>query len=179
MLFGSSVRGKETPRDVDLLVIFKDSVDSDVVHAMRRTVEKLGFDADVVGKTWRETLQASFLPREKILAEGYSLVSNNFLYALWGYSSFTMFRYSLLGKKSSERMRFYYALMGRKIKGKREIGMLDELGGIKFANSVVLMPTSGEEKFADFLNSWRIKHKRIPILIPKNMLVYGRKEVIL
>lgn len=177
ILFGSAVRGKEEPRDLDILLVFKDKVDREIVYDLRKEFErrmalektqpKVGVDVDA--KSYHEIFESRYLPRERILAEGYSIKNGDFIHSLYGYIAFSMFRYSLKGKKASERVRFYYALLGR---GKKEKGIIDSVNGIKFSNSVVLVPVDNEEKFSDFLKNWRIEYKLTLMMIPARTLTY-------
>ncbi|MFH0817966.1 MAG: nucleotidyltransferase domain-containing protein, partial [Candidatus Micrarchaeota archaeon] len=126
--FGSAVRGKESPADLDLLLLFRDEVHSETVYELRGILERGGFKADVLGKSWNEMLSSDFLARESVLSEGVSLVSRKGLAEGFGYRSFIMFRYDMKGKTNTEVTKFYYALYGRK----REGGFLKEVMGLKF-----------------------------------------------
>lgn len=179
IIFGSAIRGKEKPQDIDVLLVFKGGVDRDFVYGLRKKLErtalkgKESLKVDVDGKNYHEIFEPAYLPRERLLAEGYSIRNRDFIHSLYGYAALSMFRYSLMGKSPSERVRFYYALLGR---GKKQKGIIDEVKGIRFTNTVILVPIKNEEKFKEFLESWRLRYKLALILLPSRTLEYGEFE---
>jgi len=170
IIFGSSIRGKGKPQDIDILILLKDKENIELNYELRKKLEKIDLKTEIIGKTYKDIFSSKFLPREDILSDGYSLLSNKSFSRSFGYESFIMFKYSLKGFNASKRMMFYYALEGRREKK----GMIKELDGIKFTNAVVLIPIKNSELFEDFLNSWNIKIKRTRILIPSKTLEFTK-----
>lgn len=168
ILFGSAIRGKEKPKDIDILILFKERENLDLSYELRKSIKKIGLVAEITGKTYKNLLSVKFLPREDILSDGYSLVLNKKLSESFGYNTFMLFRYSLKGFSQSQRMMFYYALEGRRKKD----GMLKILNGIKFTNSVVLIPIENSEEFENFLKNWKMEIKKTRILIPEKTIKY-------
>jgi predicted nucleotidyltransferase len=173
MIFGSAARGKDRPKDIDVLVVFKDKVSNEIVYELRKSLEKTGLKPDIVGKTCEGMLSSGFLPREDILSDGYSLSLGRSLSESFGYRSFVLFKYGLKDLNQSERIRFHYALMGRGGNG----SMIKKLDGIKFTSAVVLVPVGSSEPFEEFLESWGIKSKKTRILIPAKTLEFVNFEV--
>ncbi|MBW2981324.1 nucleotidyltransferase domain-containing protein [Candidatus Woesearchaeota archaeon] len=164
ILFGSSVKGKEKPNDIDILILFKDKKDIDISYELKKTIK--GFEVSITDKTYKELFEESFKAREAILAEGYSLVYNKFLAEGLGYMNFVLFRYELKGFSKSERMRFYYSLYGR---GKDQKGVLEEFNCIKFSDAILLCPSTNTEKLKEYLENWKIRFIEFPILIPSRL----------
>lgn len=53
LLFGSAVKGKEKPTDIDLLIIYKiEKEDSETSHDLRVLLEKQGFIVSITSKTY-------------------------------------------------------------------------------------------------------------------------------
>ena len=77
-----------------------------------------------------------------------------------------LFKYDLINLNKSERMRFYYSLYGRT---KEQKGIIQELNSIKFSDSIILCPANNSEEMSEYLNSWKIKHLKFPILIPSRL----------
>lgn len=163
ILFGSSVKGKEKPEDIDLLILFKDKKEIDVSYELKKMLEKNGFNVEIVDKTYKELFEESFKVRESILSEGYSLVYNRFLSEGLGYTKFILFKYKLEGFSKSDRMRFYYSLYGR---SKDQRGILKEMGSIKFSETILLCLVEKSLEMEEYLNSWKIKFTEFPIMIP-------------
>lgn len=166
VLFGSAVKGKARPNDLDLLLIFKSKVILDLSYALRKSLEKLGFKTEIVSKTYQDLFNPNFKARESFLTEGYSLILNNFISRGLGFNNFILFKYNLKSLNKSQRMMFYYALYGRK---KTDIGMLQKLNSKKFSENLILTPVVQKELMKDFLNSWRLDFQEIPVLMPQRI----------
>lgn len=165
LLYGSSVKGKLEPEDVDLLVLFAGRADEHLAHDLEKDLKVKGFSADVKAKSWSELFETSFLAREAILSEAVSLINGKPLHSLFGYVSFALFKYSLAGLAGTQRVRFHYALRGR-----NSAGFLEKVGGIKFTDSSVLVPTENADEFSSFLNNWKLDSSSVFVLVPEKSL---------
>ncbi len=168
ILFGSIVRGKEKPEDIDLLILYCKKQDIELNFRIRKELEKIGLNPEIVGKTYKEAFDPEFLARESILQEGYSMKKRKFLASCFGYSNFVLLKYKLQKMNKSERMRFYYSLYGRG--GKK--GVLEKNSCYKFSESIIISPVERLEEIKSFLESWKIKYVEIPVLIPKRIVDY-------
>jgi predicted nucleotidyltransferase len=165
ILFGSSVKGKEKPNDIDILLLYKSSKNIDVSYALKKTIEAKGYYIEITDKTYNELLNPNFIAGISIISEGYSLVYNKFLFEGLGYLSFNLFKYELKQFNKSERMRFYYSLYGRN----NEKGMLKILNSIKFSDSIILCPVENVERMKEYFDTWKLKYVEFPILIPERI----------
>ena len=165
VLFGSSVRGKEKPRDIDLLIIYKTKSNSELNYEIKKEFEIFGIEADLVAKTYRELFDSAFLARESYLSEGYSLIQKKSIADGFGYKQMVLFRYDIQNFNKSQRMRFYYSLYGRNTEG-----MLKKLGLHKFSERIIISPVEESEEVKNYLKSWNIKYLEIPILIPARIV---------
>lgn len=165
ILFGSSVRGKEKPNDVDILILFKKGKDIDLSYLLKKKLEKFGYNIEITNKNYKELFDESFKAREAILSEGYSLICRKFLSDGLGYMNFILFKYELKGFNKSDRMRFYYSLYGRN--GQK--GILKELEAIKFSETILLCKIQNSEMMREYLENWNINFIEFPILIPARL----------
>ena len=165
VLFGSSVRGKEKPRDIDLLVIYKTKVNSELSYKIKKEFEAIGFEIDLVSKSYNDLFKSAFIARESFLSEGFSLIQKKFIADGLGYKPLVMFRYDIKTFNKSQRMRFYYSLYGRNSEG-----MLKKLNLYKFSERIIISPIEESEEVKEYLNSWNIKYLEIPILMPARIL---------
>ena len=173
IVFGSSVKGKEKPNDIDLLVLFKDKKDLDTSYKLKKLLEKnFSINIEIVSKSYSGLFSPSFKAREAIIAEGYSIIQSKKLSEGFGYNSLMLFRYSLKGFNKSQRMRFYYSLYGRT---KDQKGILKELKAKKFLESVILCPIENTEKIKEFFDIWKISVEYFPILIPIDVKISTRR----
>jgi|SRR3989344_6240317 len=167
ILFGSVTKGKEKPQDIDILVIYKKNIDLTFSHNLAKLLEKiLGIPVSISSKTYKDLFNPSFIVREAVLSEGYSLVNNVFISEGLGYFNMALFRYSLKGRSKSERMRFYYSLYGRG----GEKGILHKLNAYKFSNEVIISPVGSVEEMRIYLKRWSISYLETPLLIPARIV---------
>jgi len=167
LLFGSVVRGKEQPADIDLLILYKNGKGQiELSHQLRTTLEKKGFHASITSKTYDALFDPAFTAREAFLSEAYSLVLDVYISKGLGYEPVVLFRYSLKTRTKSERMRFYYSLYGRN-GGK---GVLDANNSRKFSDTIIAAPIENSENIKAFLEYWKLDYLEIPTLIPYRIL---------
>lgn len=166
LLFGSIVRGKDKPNDVDIMVVFKNNEDLDAAYELRKSLRYLNIEIQVTTKTYKQLFEKSFMARESFLGEGYSLLLKQYISEGLGYSSKTLFKYELKGFAQTRRMQLQYALYGRK----RESGIAKELNLIKFAGTIFLCPVENTEKLAEFFENWGIRFEKFPVLIPQRII---------
>ena len=164
VLFGSTVRGKAKPNDIDVLLLFSQRVDNDSAYRLRKRLEKelgITIQIQITSKTYCELFSSTFLARESILAEGRSILTGKRLSESFGYTSYTLIKYSLKGLSKSEKMQFYYALHGRKTEG-----VLKTTGSTRFSESVLLVPTRNVDAVLEFFSHWNIEIRKSVVLIP-------------
>src|SRR3989344_6619553 len=103
VLFGSSVKGKDEPNDIDILVLYsKEEKDiHDTAYLMRKELEKIYKNIDVIAEKYNDLFSSSFLARESILSEGFSMKQKKYISDCFGYSSFILFKYKLKGLNKS------------------------------------------------------------------------------
>lgn len=165
-LFGSMEKGKAHPKDIDILIIFKKKKNLELSQQLRRNIaHSTSLTIEITSKTYEELFKPSFMAREAILTEGYSLINKIHFAEGLGYKRAILFIYQLKGKTSSERMRFYYSLYGRTTEG-----MLKKLEAVKYTDTVILCPVYNLEKMREYLNSWNIEFKETPLLMPSRLI---------
>jgi len=167
VLFGSSVKGKYKPKDVDIILVFKNKENLDLEYEFRKIIKDL--NPEVVSKTKESVFSPNFKARESYFLEGYSLVSNEKISEKYGFFSSVLFKYSLKNKSKSQRMLFYYALYGR---GAQK-GIIKEYDLVKFSESTILCPVEKSENLKAFFLQWEIEYNEFPVLMPlriKNIL---------
>jgi len=165
LLFGSVVRGKEHPNDVDILLVFKDKEDLDIAYSLRKSLDKFCASVQITTRTYASLFDRNFRAREAFLGECFSLVRNEFVSKGFGYSNWMLFKYSLKGFSQSKRMRLQYALYGRS-----SPGIVEKLKLKKFADAVFLCPIEHSEQLKQFFDYWKISFENFTVLIPERVL---------
>lgn len=155
-LFGSVLKSKEKPRDVDIIALFrcKDLKKmEDVLYCLKKIGDELKIDLHaepiVVDNIFREKVYAS------VIHEGFSIKEMKFIRDMMGFRSYMLFTYNLENKKPSDKVRFSYALYGRK-KGE---GLLKNLKGEIIGKSSILVPVEKQEVMRNFFKNWNIEYK--------------------
>ncbi len=165
LLFGSVVRGKSNPKDIDVLILFKKKVDKNVEYKIRKELEKHYKNISIISKTKMNSLDPSFDARESILFEGTSLLSGKNLSERYGFSPVGMFKYNIKKWDNLKKTKFYYTLNGRSGKG----GVLESFGGIKLSDNIILTPLDQIEQAKEFLDLWGLDYLYTPTLIPTRL----------
>lgn len=155
-LFGSALKSKEKPGDVDVIALLRDrnfGKAEDVIYSIKKLGDNLGLnlhiESIVVDNLFREKIYAS------IIHEGFSIREMKFIRELLNFKSYMLFTYKLENKKPSDKVRFSYALYGRK-KGE---GLLRNLKGEIIGKSSILVPIEKQEIMKSFLKNWNIEYK--------------------
>ncbi|MGE0793500.1 MAG: nucleotidyltransferase domain-containing protein [Candidatus Woesearchaeota archaeon] len=162
ILFGSYMKGKSKPKDIDILLIFKTKIDKKIESEFKKiNISNL----DLNSTTLEELQTNNFIAKEGLYLEGLSLKTNASLSSNLGFESFAFIKYDLTNIKGSNRVKFYYALNGRN----DNKGFLKTIQAKKYSENVIVCSYNELEKLKDFLNSWKIEYQITPALIPERL----------
>ena len=158
-MYGSASRGKQNPRDVDILIIFNDSVSKNDYfnkpYELRKILEKHdNIKFDVKGIRISEIFEKKFNASISIFTEGYSLIKKEYIGKYLGGNNYSLFVYSLKNLNNSEKTMFQYALNGRR----NSTGIIKELNGSHISSGSILIPIQNSEIFKVFLERWKINY---------------------
>jgi predicted nucleotidyltransferase len=159
VIFGSIVRSKRKPGDVDICVLSLDKF---------KKLDKL---KKVIGKEFKKDVHVSILylrdflnPEETlwktIFHEGISLTKDKLLSKLIGFDPSVLFWYKLENLKLIDKIKFSYALRGRNEKG----GILREVNGEYLGKGCIIVPVENEDEIREFFARWNISFNRRRIL---------------
>ena len=165
IVFGSIVRGKINPKDIDVLIIFNKTVDKNIEYKIRKILENYYSNISAISKTKQGVFEPSFDAKEGIFMEGISLLSGKSLRSNYGLENVGLFRYDSHVLSNNKKTMFYYALNGRNGKD----GVIKESNSIKLADNVILTPNYNTEMIKDFFELWGLKYVLISVLIPDRL----------
>lgn len=165
LLFGSAVRGKTKPNDIDIMILFKTKVNKKAEYDIRKELEKEYSNLSITSKTGDSALDSSFDARESVLFEARSLISGKNIAETYGFASLGLFKYSFKSWNNLKKTKFYHALNGRDGK----TGVLQMLNCIKLSDGLILSPLDKIEQMKEFLESWQIEYIYIPVMLPERM----------
>jgi len=144
IIFGSFVKGRTFPNDVDIAFIVKNK-DLSLVQPIKKTIgnENMHIKFIRVEETYSNPLFLS------LLKEGYSIKKNDFLRNVLGIRPMKMYIYDLKHLDKSKK-----TLFGMAVKKN-----LKKVGGEKIGSGAVLIPIGQTGYFEDFLDVWGMKYK--------------------
>jgi predicted nucleotidyltransferase len=162
LIFGSVIRGKEDPSDIDILLIFKEKVNKEIEYVIRKELEKYAPSISIISKTEETMLDPSFDARESMLFEGLSMINNHIIAENYGFSSVGVFKYNTHSMNNAEKTKFYYALNGRN----NQKGIAEQMECIKMSDNILIVPLKNIDKIKEFFEVWHMVYVYIPTLIP-------------
>jgi predicted nucleotidyltransferase len=171
ILFGSIMKGKQIPTDIDVLILFRKEINKEIEYDYKKQASKIFTNLSLISKTEDSLKEASFSAREAILFEGYSLIRKKFIAYESGFDSLGIFIYQTKQLSNVEKTKFYYAINGRR--GSK--GILDSLNAIKLSDNIIAVPLQEIEEAKDFFASWKIEYTYTPSLIPSRL---AKKHII-
>jgi len=161
IVYGSFVRGKETARDIDFAIILQKDISLDkklkLAQEIKEILEKKikEYKIDVKTIDIYDFLDAGFLARQGILAEGYSILKNMYLHDFLGFKAKAIIKYELKGLSPSNKKMLYYALKGRR--GSK--GFLEEIGGKLISKNVLEVPIKYYHKIEQIMLLHKVAFK--------------------
>ena len=159
IVFGSIVRGKRKPGDVDVCVLSLDKFKK--VNKLKKIITKeFKKDVHVSVLYLRDFLNPEETLWKTIFHEGISLTKNKPLSKLMGFEPSVLFWYKLENLKSIDKIKFSYALRGRNRKG----GILREVKGEYLGKGCMMVPVENEDEIREFFARWNISFSRRRIL---------------
>ena len=160
VIYGSAVKGKETARDIDILVIFLEGSLKERLNKLQKIKSRLKQkNLDLKQILLKELFSLSFLARTGIFLEGISVFKNKKFCETLGFKSFTLFWYNLEGLSHSQKVKFNYLLAGRNTKG-----IIQELNGQRLVSGAVKIPMENSASFEEILKTNNINYSKKNVL---------------
>lgn len=149
IVFGSSVKGKEQPEDIDICLIGEEINE----QIMQEIEKKLKNNVEVhITKTKYKNMFEDVTLWKTLLHEGFSIKKQRYLAELFEMQAFFLFTYSLQNLSITKKQIFNHALSGTKTNK----GILKVCKGEKIGRNAVLIPEEKEEEMRAFLETWNV-----------------------
>ncbi len=162
ILFGSFIRGKSLPNDVDLCILIKDSDEKktiDLVDSLAQALRESKFRFQINILTLSDFAGGNSLAKT-LLNEGFSMKEEKKFAQIFGFKNQSLFTYSLKNFSGSERVKLHYLLNGRA--GAK--GILKEIKGTLIGKGVIIVPTENEDLLKEIFDKWRVSYKVVRAL---------------
>lgn len=150
VVFGSLVKGKSSPKDIDLAVIV-DKKDMSLSGEIR---DQLRFeDLDIELLTQDEIYQTKL--GLTLISEGFSVKHNKFLREKLNLSPMKIYIYEIKNLTQTRKV-----LFGRGLNN-----ILHDTKATKLGAGSIMVPVEQSGKFEDFLQTWNLKYKTKEYLV--------------
>lgn len=151
-IIGSALKNKFHPRDLDILVLFREKNLKEAEEMLFEIKESIDNPEVHI-----EPIFADNFFEEKITLaifhEGFSIKKNKFISDLIKLNSFCIFSFNLENLSKLDKVRFAQALYGRK-----KDGLLYLEKGIVLGQGSFMVNVEKEEIFKEFMKKWKIKY---------------------
>lgn len=150
IVFGSLIKGKISPQDIDIAII---------TNHPEKIKEIKGFHTSVL--TPKEFFTNPPPIIHTFLREGYSLKNQKSFSEIFKFSNKVLFKYELTNLKPSIKVKIVNILRGKN----KEPGLVKESKGEWLANQVFLTPLKKEHIFEKLFLNFKIRYKKFFVLI--------------
>lgn len=149
IVFGSAIKGKAKPEDIDIAIITKKQLKIDVegFHASLLTPEDFFVNPPSIVHT--------------LLREGYSLKNEKPFSEIYKFSNKVLFKYELTNLSPSEKVKIVNILRGKR--GER--GFVRDNSGEWLANQVFIVSVDSEHIFSQIFINFGVKFSKFHVLI--------------
>ncbi|MBU1129348.1 MAG: nucleotidyltransferase domain-containing protein [Nanoarchaeota archaeon] len=168
ILYGSYVKGKRKPNDIDIMIIFNKTPINQQLELIQKFKERIlktkeyeNNKLDIKAINLKELFNKGFLSRQGILTSGLSLIDKTFFAEKLGFTAKTLFIYELKNLSNTEKTKFSFALNGRR----NEKGLFKKLNLQKLGKNVFLSPIKNSDLIKEFLEKGKINYESKNILI--------------
>lgn len=162
--YGSIVKGKIKPNDIDIMAIFlhgslKDRLE--MIQKIKLGLEK-SFDLpiDIKSMLISDFFKPEFLARQGVILEGVSMIDGKQAANKFGFKAFKLFTYDLANLNNTKKTQYIYAVNGRYSEG-----ILKKLEGKSLGKGVIIVPVKNSLEFEEFLEKWDVNFKSENILV--------------
>lgn len=150
IIFGSLVKGKYTPKDIDVALVM-DKKDISLVGEIKYQLKIKNLDIEMVKP---EEIYQTRLGLT-LISEGFSIKNNKFLREKLGISPMKIYTYRIKHLTQTKKV-----LFGR---GLNQI--IKDTKGVKLGAGSVMVLIEQSSKFEDFLDTWNLKYKTKEYLV--------------
>lgn len=157
-LFGSAVKGKEFPRDIDICIVFRKKISNEIIKEIENKLKN--FNIHISSLNVDNFFRKPHSLIKTLLVEGISIFNGNPFIQNFGFSSYVLYSYSLLKLKPSEKVKFVYLL-----KGRDGDGIVKRFEGKWIIDGCFIIPIQKDNEMLAIFKKWMIPYQRKEILI--------------
>ncbi len=155
-VFGSAVKGKAKPNDIDLCIVFNKNLDVSFTKELSEKLELDGIRAHISSLTANDFFRNPHALAQTVLFEGVSVLTGKPLSELYGLHPRTLYVYDISDLEKTKKVRFVQTVKGKNYKK----GLIEELGGAFIAPAAFTVPVEKDSEILELMAQWEIKFKR-------------------
>jgi len=166
VIFGSAVKGKIEPEDIDVALIFNnESLEKrmQLSHEFKNILKSKVTKVHIESINLSDFFEVSFFARQGIIMEGHSLIHKTSLSKRLGFESFSLFSYTLKNLNLSKKTSFTYSLIGRN----KILGMIKKTNAKPLGKGAVIVPIENSIIFEEFMKRWNVNYTKKNILVSR------------
>lgn len=160
-VFGSFVKGKARPGDVDVCMVFLKDVNSSKVDEFYSRCKRAGINAHVSPLAAENFFLKPHSLATTVLYEGISLLDGKPAAKRFGLEAWAIYSYEISGMGPSEKVKFVHVMKGR---GKNK-GFVRNCGGAFLSPGCFLVPVDKDGEIMEVLEYWKVKYIRKSALL--------------
>lgn len=157
-LFGSALKGKSNPNDIDICFVFKDKINLSIIKEAELLLSDKFHLSSLLAEDFIKEVHS--LSRT-ILLEGKSLLSGKKMAENYKLTPRLLYCYDLSTEPASKKVRFVNLMRGRR----GEEGIVARNLGEFISSSAFLMPIEKDKEIQEILDFWKIKYTRRKLLL--------------
>ena len=160
VIFGSFVKGKILPKDIDICIIFREKINEGLNKKVEASLGKK-LKVHISSLVTDNFFSKPHSLAKTLLKEGISLVNKQSLSENLGFSQNVLYIYSLKNKKQADKTKIVYVLKGRD----KKQGFVGSAGGRWLADNCFIVPVNVDSEIIKILNKWQVRYERQNVLI--------------
>lgn len=157
-VFGSFVKGKSQPNDIDICLVFRNDVTLEIVKKIEAI---LGENYHICFLSADNFFTNPHSLARTLLLEGKSIISGKNFADSFGLRAEILYSYNLSAESPSKKVRFVYLLRGR---GSSE-GLVKKWKGEFISNNAFLVPVDKDNEVLKVFEMWKVKFSRKKIML--------------
>jgi predicted nucleotidyltransferase len=157
-IFGSFVKGKSKPKDIDVCLVFKDPV---LIELIKKAQQILGEGFHVSSLQVDNFFTKPHSLSRTMMLEGISLFTKKPLSEVFGLKAELLFSYDLSNLQSSKKVRFVYLMRGRY----DNKGLVNKWKGEFISRNAFLVSIDKDNEVREVFDRWDVKYSRKKIML--------------
>ncbi|MFH1585258.1 MAG: nucleotidyltransferase domain-containing protein [archaeon] len=157
-LFGSAVKGKEFPHDLDICIVFRKKIISEIAYEIESRLKE--YSVHISTLVVDNFFMKNHSLAKTLFVEGVSILTGRQFIESFGFKSYSLYTYDLSKLGASKKVQFVQLLKGRNTEG-----IVKRNGGEWIVDRCFIMPVSKDSEMLIIFKKWEVPYKKMEALI--------------